>query len=667
MCIITSELIGLFKNGGIGTSMTGLAETLAKAGFPVTVLYTGGYSTPEAELVAWRTRYAGIDIRLDWICFENIVGLAGATTEAGMVTPWLVWRYLQDYPFDVIQFNDCIGDGALALAMKRLGAAFADSVLCVALHSPSQWVFEAEHILPETPLLAAMNHNERLSTRCADLLWSPSYYLLDWIRANGFAIPEGATYVQQYAIPSTDLFGAGSPPLATAPIAAFKPREIAFFGRLEERKGLRLFCEAIGRMHNALADAGVTVAFLGKPGTIGTIGSNAYIAAQARGWRCAWRIETGLGQAEAIAWLRDRQGLAVIASPVDNSPCTVYEALAFGIPFVATRCGGIPEIIAAEDQGRVLFDHDAASLSQVIEHALRDGIAPARPAQPQEAIRATWAETFANLPALARQDVAEGEEPRAISAIVDHVDDADLDATLASLRALPGTVRITIIDRTSEGSIVSATDTVVTGSSPASLKTIVDAAYDTAVLLIRSGVTVEPEGLAALLDALRHPHVDGLMPTAHYTRDAPQIIPPMGSSAAFAFFQGVAITGGLVVKGERLAALARDHALIPHCEFLGLADLAVVHRLAIWPFAVPVWRVAAMRGREDATLAAARRIAVYGAVDPVERYYINAIGYGATIIQTLVGGRLMLKVLIRRLKGIVPTPLRKAVKRLRRR
>ena len=41
VCIVTGEIVGPHKNGGIGTSMTGLAETLASSGLPVTILYTG--------------------------------------------------------------------------------------------------------------------------------------------------------------------------------------------------------------------------------------------------------------------------------------------------------------------------------------------------------------------------------------------------------------------------------------------------------------------------------------------------------------------------------------------------------------------------------------------------------------------------------------------------
>lgn len=38
ICIVTSELYGFFKNGGIGTANYGIAKALASAGNEVTVL-----------------------------------------------------------------------------------------------------------------------------------------------------------------------------------------------------------------------------------------------------------------------------------------------------------------------------------------------------------------------------------------------------------------------------------------------------------------------------------------------------------------------------------------------------------------------------------------------------------------------------------------------------
>jgi NAD(P)-dependent dehydrogenase (short-subunit alcohol dehydrogenase family) len=41
VCIVTSEMVGPHRNGGLGTATTGLAQLLASEGVRVTVVYTG--------------------------------------------------------------------------------------------------------------------------------------------------------------------------------------------------------------------------------------------------------------------------------------------------------------------------------------------------------------------------------------------------------------------------------------------------------------------------------------------------------------------------------------------------------------------------------------------------------------------------------------------------
>jgi len=67
-----------------------------------------------------------------------------------------------------------------------------------------------------------------------------------------------------------------------------------------------------------------------------------------------------------------------MASSVDNSPCTVYEALAYGIPFLAARSGGVPELIDQADHDRVLFDCTTAALCKSLLRALEIGGGSAR-------------------------------------------------------------------------------------------------------------------------------------------------------------------------------------------------------------------------------------------------------------------------------------------------
>ncbi|HEV2719460.1 MAG TPA: glycosyltransferase, partial [Thermoanaerobaculia bacterium] len=315
VCFVTNELVGPFKNGGIGTATTGLAELLASEGLPVTVLYTGGIWSPDLALGPWRKRYAERGITLEALTLDDMRLLAGPLKDRGLGAPWLVYRWLAERRFDIVHFNDCCGEASLALAAKKLGLAFRDTLLVVALHSPSRWVLDLNQTLPTSLLFSAYNYGERLSVSCADVLWSPSRYLLDWVGERGFSLPD-QTYVQQYVLPRGQGTGNGGQG-RTEP-----PREIVFFGRLEERKGLRLFCNAVHVLRDELAQRGITVTFLGKAETCAGMPSRDYIARRAESWQFSWRMLTDLGQPEALEVLRGGDKLAVIASPFDNSPCT---------------------------------------------------------------------------------------------------------------------------------------------------------------------------------------------------------------------------------------------------------------------------------------------------------------------------------------------------------
>lgn len=70
-----------------------------------------------------------------------------------------------------------------------------------------------------------------------------------------------------------------------------------------------------------------------------------------------------------IAELMRAADLFVLASRFENNPCVVMEALASGLPIVATRVGGIPELVTA-DNGILAEPSDPDSIAEKIEDAL---------------------------------------------------------------------------------------------------------------------------------------------------------------------------------------------------------------------------------------------------------------------------------------------------------
>ncbi len=89
----------------------------------------------------------------------------------------------------------------------------------------------------------------------------------------------------------------------------------------------------------------------------------------------------------------------MIASPVDNSPNTVLECLSYGVKFIASNSGGIPELIHPNDRPMVLFEPFADDLARLLRSflVLGERLAPVMPAVPNEQRRRGWVDLHSNL------------------------------------------------------------------------------------------------------------------------------------------------------------------------------------------------------------------------------------------------------------------------------
>jgi hypothetical protein len=214
--------------------------------------------------------------------------------------------------------------------------------------------------------------------------------MLDWMRRRGWRLPRAlaAPLLTRSAIGE----GTTESRLPPEPI-----RRIAFFGRLEERKGLEPFLAALNAI-GAETMTGKELLFLGKETPAWTVDRvRASLSASTEQALAAVRFETDLDQPEALALLRQPGTLAVMPSLVDNSPMVIYECLEHGIPFLASSEGGGPELVAPEDRTRSFVAPRAGLLAERLEAILSDSetMVPASAAFHADEILRVWESAFA--------------------------------------------------------------------------------------------------------------------------------------------------------------------------------------------------------------------------------------------------------------------------------
>lgn len=353
--IVTPDILGPIRNGGIGTAFAALADTLARAGRAVTILYTLGGHTEGGEGVEyWRDHYVRRGIRFEPVWLERGEPALDAPHHAWRAYRVYLWLKSHQTDYDIAYFPEWKGEAYYALQAKHLGLDFARLRIVVVTHSSTTWADSGNYIVPWRFDDLLLEFLERRSVEMADAVVSPSRYMLDWMRQWGWRW-SAPTHVIQNLMPEAH---------ASAPVeaSATKITEWVFFGRLERRKGLMIFLDALARVPDDVRQR-IQVTFLGKAICSSDFDSEGVIRDKLGHWGAAPRIITDHDRDRALAYLQQPGRLAIIASLVENSPYTVLECLLQRIPFIAADVGGIAELVHPEDRERVLFKPTPASLA----------------------------------------------------------------------------------------------------------------------------------------------------------------------------------------------------------------------------------------------------------------------------------------------------------------
>lgn len=398
VCIATWEIEGPSRNAGIGTAYTSLADALKRAGYDVTILFLLGCHPTDGNMIDWVDYYRtekGMKLIPLPMAHEPRIHAAWASSVSYHT---YVWLKEHQHDFDIIHFPECQGLAFYSLLAKRQGLAFGDSTFVISAHGPTLWVKEGSQDYIRNLGELEIDFMERTSISAADIVVSPSQYLLGWMQENGWELPE-RTYVAPYVLPQGILSEDRAPRRGKSEI-----REIVFFGRLEIRKGLKLFCDALDELCADRTDSRFEVTFLGKETQLYGRSSIGYISDRSKAWSVPWHIVSNKYQGAAIEYLRGAGRLAVISSLSDNFPNTVLECVGAGIPLLASNVGGIPEIVDAADRGSVCFEPRPDVLAQRIRDALEHGASSPRPSASFADTERKWVHWHADLPERVRKE-----------------------------------------------------------------------------------------------------------------------------------------------------------------------------------------------------------------------------------------------------------------------
>lgn len=382
IAIVSPDIVGP-RHGGIGTAYSALAELLVQEGHRVTLLFFPSVDFSDAEAAPWIKSYRekGISFVLLKISKDVSSGQNHLLRHAHRSLTVYEWLKKCLTRFDILHFPEWSGIGYYSLLAHREGILLPGSRFVVGVHSSTRWhqSFNDDRIFRRQQDLETVFMEEE-SIRLADVVISPSRFYLEWLELSGKDLPEKSYFLPNVLSTLTPIDGHRK---------SSSINEIVFFGRLEIRKGIILFCDAIDQ--STLKNrSDISITFLGPLNHVNGIPSDIYLADRAKNWKNPWKILSGFGRNEALIYLKQQECLAVMPSYAETMSYTVLECLGLGIPFLASKAGGIPELIASKDLDRVCFPPEASDLAKRLEEALGTGVSPAQPAMTSEEVKNRW-------------------------------------------------------------------------------------------------------------------------------------------------------------------------------------------------------------------------------------------------------------------------------------
>eukprot|EP01113_Clastostelium_recurvatum_P038463 TRINITY_DN5767_c0_g1_i2.p1 TRINITY_DN5767_c0_g1~~TRINITY_DN5767_c0_g1_i2.p1 ORF type:complete len:792 (-),score=184.39 TRINITY_DN5767_c0_g1_i2:1225-3600(-) len=411
ICFVINEVDGVTKAGGIGTAYGALLDLVRAEGYHITVLLSSTSDDQEHRAAEAKLKAKGIHLA-PRLMHYNIAGCGWHCNQGYSILAWL-----QAQPsFHIVHMHDYLGFAYYPLLVKRQGLLFQSTMFVVGAHGSMAWAMFANNKWIHRSEDLEVVFLERQSMELADYVISPSAYLLDWMRDEGWNISRNA-YVQQNLLPATAVDPKPRPATKEdrTPIT-----ELVFFGRLETRKGVPLFIDAVERVREMInATRGenmITVNFdvtlMGRVDYVEGSLATSWLEQRTVSWGYTLpTVISSAGRDDAMRYLTKDGRLVVIPSTVENSPFTVLECLEMATPFIASNLTGIRELVHPEDMDKVLFETSVESLSALLFDIFRHGAGTARPRTSNARSRDMWSAFHRHLARDATEVVAASQAP----------------------------------------------------------------------------------------------------------------------------------------------------------------------------------------------------------------------------------------------------------------
>jgi glycosyltransferase involved in cell wall biosynthesis len=280
------------------------------------------------------------------------------------------------YPFPSAAFTEGKIEQLVEIRRRvaRLVQSFRPDLVHLNAFGPSFFLYQniGAHA---TPLIATLHTTPRsiisTQTLTPDGLFQKTLRRADWVACVSNAVlVQARELAPEIHDRSSVIYNGLEPPAVSPQPLCFTQPRLLCLGRLIPEKGFDLAISAFAAVMERFPGARLTIAGDGPArasleqhaGKTGVASSVEFL-----GWVPPEKVVNVLNSATAVLMPSHREGL----------PSVALEAALAGRPIVATRVGGLPEVVVHEETGLLVEDGDAQALARATIRLLGDPSAAA--------------------------------------------------------------------------------------------------------------------------------------------------------------------------------------------------------------------------------------------------------------------------------------------------
>ena len=167
-------------------------------------------------------------------------------------------------------------------------------------------------------------------------------------------------------------------PMPRASRSADAPPRLLYVGRIAPEKGVEVLLDAFARIRSALSERRPLLTLAGYDYRGGVYGEEFRRRVEASPLGASVTFAGHVPYGPALFDLYDAHDVLVLPSFTEGFPQVVLEAMARGLPVVATSVGGVPRVLKDGVNGRLVAPGDPEGLAAALIALLCDGSASTR-------------------------------------------------------------------------------------------------------------------------------------------------------------------------------------------------------------------------------------------------------------------------------------------------